>query len=128
MRIERPDQVWITSVPLANGFLYRAAILDGFNRYGIAWQRSNTRDGSFCVEGVDETLSPRRPELFNTNQRVPFTAAAWTRGEKEAPGIGPEISVMRELIYPGLLVSIGSPFAIETSLYDTATITRTTAT
>jgi putative transposase len=49
--IERADQVWstdITYVPLASGFMYLAAILDWFSRYGLAWRLSNTLDGFFC--------------------------------------------------------------------------------
>jgi putative transposase len=79
--IERPDQVWstdITYVPLASGFMYLAAILDWFSRYVIAWRLSNTLDGSFCLEMLEEALSGGRPEVFNTDQGVQFTAAAWT--------------------------------------------------
>jgi putative transposase len=79
--IQRPDQVWstdITYVPLAGGFMYLAAILDWFSRYVIAWRLSNTLDGSFCLEMLEEALSRGRPEVFNTDQGVQFTAAAWT--------------------------------------------------
>src|SRR5947209_11310788 len=79
--IERPDQVWstdITYVPLACGFLYLAAILDWFSRYVLAWRLSNTLDGSFCLEMLDEALSRGRPEVFNTDQGVQFTAEAFT--------------------------------------------------
>jgi putative transposase len=87
--IERPDQVWstdITYVPLACGFMYLAAILDWFSRYVIAWRLSNTLDGSFCLEMLDEALSGGKPEVFNTDQGVPFTAAAWT-GRLEKAGV-----------------------------------------
>lgn len=80
--IERPDQVWstdITYVPLASGFMYLAAIIDWFSRYVLAWRLSNTLDGSFCLEMLDEALSQGRPKVFNTDQGVQFTAAAWTR-------------------------------------------------
>jgi putative transposase len=79
--IERPDQVWstdITYVPLAHGFMYLAAIIDWFSRYVIAWRLSNTLDGSFCQEMLEEALSQGRPEVFNTDQGVQFTAQAWT--------------------------------------------------
>jgi putative transposase len=87
--IERPDQVWstdITYVPLASGFMYLAAILDWFSRYVLAWRLSNTLDGSFCLEMLDEALSHGRPEVFNTDQGVQFTAQAWT-GRLEAAGV-----------------------------------------
>ncbi len=89
VRIERPDQVWsadITYVPLRSGFMYLAATIDWYSRYVIAWRLSNTLDGSFCVEMLDQALSLGRPEVFNTDQGVQFTAAAWT-GKLEAAGV-----------------------------------------
>jgi len=89
VRIERPDQVWstdITYVPLAAGFMYLAAIIDWFSRYVLAWRLSNTLDGSFCLEMLDEALSRGKPEVFNTDQGVQFTAQAWT-GRLEAAGV-----------------------------------------
>ena len=71
VRIERPDQVWstdITYVPLAHGFMYLAAIIDWFSRYVLAWRLSNTLDGSFCLEMLEEALGRGRPEVFNTDQ------------------------------------------------------------
>jgi putative transposase len=87
--IRRPDQVWstdITYVPLACGFMYLAAIIDWFSRYVLAWRLSNTLDGSFCLEMLDEALSQGRPEVFNTDQGVQFTSAAWT-GRLESAGV-----------------------------------------
>src|SRR4051794_28376669 len=81
VRTERPDQVWstdITYVPLASGFMYLAAIIDWYSRYVLAWRLSNTLDGSFCLEMLEEALSRARPEVFNTDQGVQFTAQAWT--------------------------------------------------
>jgi putative transposase len=79
--ITRADQVWstdITYVPLRAGFMYLAAIIDWFSRYVIAWRLSNTLDGSFCLEMLDEALCCGRPEVFNTDQGVQFTAEAFT--------------------------------------------------
>ena len=87
--IERPDQVWstdITYVPLPCGFMYLAAIIDWFSRYVLAWRLSNTLDGSFCVEMLEEALSRGQPEVFNTDQGVQFTAQAWT-GRLESAGV-----------------------------------------
>jgi putative transposase len=81
VRIERPDHVWstdITYVPLPAGFMYLAAIIDWYSRYVLAWRLSNTLDGSFCQEMLDEALSSGRPEVFNTDQGVQFTAEAFT--------------------------------------------------
>lgn len=81
VRIERPDQVWstdITYVPLASGFMYLAAVIDWYSRYVLAWRLSNTLDGSFCLEMLEEALGLGRPEVFNTDQGVQFTAEAFT--------------------------------------------------
>jgi putative transposase len=79
--VERPDQVWsadITYVPLSAGFMYLAAILDWYSRYVIAWRLSNTLDGSFCMEMLEEALRHGRPDIFNTDQGVQFTAELFT--------------------------------------------------
>ena len=86
VKIERADQVWstdITYVPLPGGFMYLAAVIDWFSRYVIAWRLSNTLDGSFCLEMLEEALRSGKPEVFNTDQGVQFTArhsrVAWRR-------------------------------------------------
>jgi putative transposase len=89
VNIERPDQVWstdITYVGLPNGFMYLAAIIDWYSRYVIAWRLSNTLDGSFCLEMLEEALSLGKPEVFNTDQGAQFTARAWT-ARLEAAGV-----------------------------------------
>jgi putative transposase len=81
VRIDRPDQVWsadITYVPMAAGFMYLAATIDWYSRYVLAWRLSNTLDGAFCLDMLEEALSRGRPEVFNTDQGVQFTAQAWT--------------------------------------------------
>ena len=81
VKVERPDQVWstdITYVPLAKGFMYLAAVIDWYSRYVVAWRLSNTLDGSFCLEMLEEALALGRPEVFNTDQGVQFTAEAFT--------------------------------------------------
>jgi putative transposase len=87
--IERPDQVWsadITYVPLAMGFMYLAATIDWYSRYVISWRLSNTLDGAFCLDMLEEALCRGRPEVFNTDQGVQFTAEAWT-GRLQAAGV-----------------------------------------
>jgi len=71
--LERVDQVWsadITYVPLATGFMYLAAVIDWYSRYALAWRLSNTLDGSFCLDMLEEALSRGKPEVFNTDQGV----------------------------------------------------------
>jgi putative transposase len=89
VKVERKDQVWstdITYVPMVSGFMYLAAVIDWFSRYVIGWRLSNTLDGSFCLEMLDEALRGGRPEIFNTDQGVQFTAAAFT-GRLESAGV-----------------------------------------
>lgn len=79
--IDRVDQVWstdITYIPMPHGFMYLAAVIDWYSRYVLAWQLSNTLEGSFCLELLDTALGLGRPEIFNTDQGVQFTATAFT--------------------------------------------------
>jgi putative transposase len=79
--IERPDQVWssdITYVGLPGGFMYLTAVIDWYSRYVLSWELSNTLDGSFCIDALEEALARRRPEVFNTDQGTQFTAEAFT--------------------------------------------------
>ena len=81
LAVLRPDQVWatdITYIPMACGFMYLVAILDWYSRFVLAWRLSNTLEGAFCVEALEEALSWRRPEIFNSDQGVQFTSAAFT--------------------------------------------------
>jgi putative transposase len=81
VKIDRVDHVWstdITYVPLPSGFMYLAAVIDWYSRYVIAWRLSNTLDGLFCLDLLDEALAQGRPEVFNTDQGVQFTAEAFT--------------------------------------------------
>ncbi len=81
LKVLRPDQVWatdITYVPMACGFMYLVAILDWYSRFVVAWRLSNTLEGSFCVEALEEALSWRRPEIFNSDQGVQFTSTVFT--------------------------------------------------
>jgi putative transposase len=90
MAILRPDQVWasdITYVPMPQGWMYLAVVMDWHSRYVLSWRLSNTLDGSFCVEALDEALSTYgKPEIFNTDQGVQFTALAFT-GLLEQTGV-----------------------------------------
>jgi putative transposase len=89
VKVERRDQVWstdITYVPMPSGFMYLAAVIDWFSRYVIGWRLSNTLDGSFCLEMLEDALRTGKPEVFNTDQGAQFTAAAFT-GKLEAAGV-----------------------------------------
>jgi putative transposase len=87
--VERPGRVWsadITYLPLPAGFMYLAATIDWFSRYVVAWRLSNTLDGSFCQGMLEEALGRGTPEVFNTDQGVQLTAAAWA-GRLERAGV-----------------------------------------
>jgi putative transposase len=67
LQITRPDQVWasdITYIPLRHGFLYLTVVMDWFSRYVLAWRLSNTLEGSFCVEALEE--APKSSQRFST--------------------------------------------------------------
>ena len=63
---------------MRRGFLYLVAIMDWYSRYVIAWQLSNTLDGSFCLETLQLALQTGKPEIMNTDQGVQFTATTYT--------------------------------------------------
>ena len=87
--IDRVGQVWsadITYLPMASGFMYLAATIDWYSRYVVAWRLSNTLDGAFCRDMLDEALATGTPEVFNTDQGVQFTAGAWVE-RVEAAGV-----------------------------------------
>ena len=87
LAITHPNQVWstdITYIPMPHGFMYLVAIIDWYSRFVIAWQLSNTLDGSFCLETLLVALQQAQPEIFNTDQGVQFTAHAFIGALTEA--------------------------------------------
>jgi putative transposase len=89
VKIVRPNQVWssdITYVPMPQGWMYLTVVLDWFSRYVLSWRLSNTLDGQFCLEALEEALHGGTPEIFNTDQGVQYTAQAFT-GRLEMAGV-----------------------------------------
>jgi putative transposase len=88
--IDRPNQVWcadITYIPMAKGFVYLVAVMDWFSRRVLAWRVSITLETDFCVEALQEAMNRHgQPEIFNTDQGVQFTSAAFL-GELETLGV-----------------------------------------
>jgi putative transposase len=76
--ITLPNQVSamdITYIPMARGFIYLAAVLDGFTRRVLAWRLSITLEADFCIEAVEEALAKHgKPEIFNRDQGSQFTS------------------------------------------------------
>lgn len=68
------------------GYMYLVAIMDWYSRYVLAWRLSNTLDGLFCLEALRLALQGGRPDIFNTDQGIQFTAQTFT-GELEANDI-----------------------------------------
>jgi putative transposase len=84
--IERPDQVWstdITYIPMRDGFLYLAAVMDWFSRFVLSWELSNTMETGFCLAALDAAFRSGKPDLDNV-----FIERLWR-------------SLKYELIYPG---------------------------
>src|ERR1700733_929815 len=79
--IDRPNQVWcadITYIPMAKGFVYLVAVMDWFSRRVLSWRLSITMETDFCVDALREAMDRHgRPEIFNTDQGVQFTSAAF---------------------------------------------------
>jgi putative transposase len=79
--IDRPNQVWcadITYIPMAKGFVYLVAVMDWFSRRVLAWRLSIGMESDFCVEALVEAMERHgQPEIFNTDQGVQFTSAAF---------------------------------------------------
>ena len=83
VEVVRPNQVWaadITYLPMERGFMYLVAVMDWYSRHVLSWQVSNTLEGSFCVEALEDALRtwPKGPEIFNTDQGTQFTSLAFT--------------------------------------------------
>ena len=81
LTIDRPNQVWcadITYIPMAKGFVYLVAVMDWFSRRVLSWRGSITMETDFCVDALREaTERYGHPEIFNTDQGVQFTSAAF---------------------------------------------------
>ena len=80
--VTHPNHVWstdITYIRLARGFVYLVAVIDWYSRKVLAWRVSNTLEGAFCVEGLEDAVQRYGiPEIFNTDQGCQFTADAFT--------------------------------------------------
>ena len=88
--IDRPTQVWcadITYIPMAKGFVYLVAVMDWFSRRVLAWRLSISIETEFCVEALLDAMARHgQPDIFNTDQGVQFTSAAFV-DELETRGV-----------------------------------------
>ncbi len=58
--------------------MYLAAVMDWHTRYVLSWRLSNSLEGYFCIDALDEALSISTPEIFNTDQGSQFTSTRFT--------------------------------------------------
>jgi putative transposase len=81
VKIDSPNFVWsidITYIPVGQGFLYLAAIIDWYSRYVLSWRLSNTLDVTFCIDALEEALDKGCPGIFNSDQGSQFTSNEFT--------------------------------------------------
>lgn len=79
---ERANQFWemdITYIPMARGFVYLAAVLDGHRRRVLAHRVSITMESDFCVAALEESIARHgKPEIVNTDQGSQFSSLEFT--------------------------------------------------
>jgi putative transposase len=64
---------------MQRGFRYLIAIIDWATRKVLSWRLSNTMDGEFCIEALEEALLKfGQPESFNTDQGSQFISPRFT--------------------------------------------------
>ncbi len=81
----------MTYIPLAHGFVYLVAIMDGYSRRVLSWRVSTTQDVQCSLEALEEAMAAYgKPVIFNTDQGSQFTSVQWSGALKKA---GIEISM-----------------------------------
>jgi len=82
LTIDHANHVWasdVTYIPMASGFVYLTVILDWYSRKVLSWRLSNSLDGSFCVDALEEAIYRYgKPAIFNTDQGCQYTSEAFT--------------------------------------------------
>ena len=64
-RAERPNQLWVsdfTSVPIWQGWLYVAFVIDVFARRIVGWRTSSSMRTDFVLDALEQALYDRRPQ------------------------------------------------------------------
>ena len=80
LEITSVNQVWstdITYIPLRQGYMYLAAVMDWHSRYVLSWKLSNSLGSEFCVMALEAALRRGKPEIFNTDRDGQFTCCIW---------------------------------------------------
>jgi putative transposase len=66
--------------------MFLAAVIDWHSRFVLSPRLSDTLDGRFRLEALEAAMGGGRPEVFNTDQGLQFTARAFT-GRLEEAGV-----------------------------------------
>lgn len=72
-----PNHIWgidITYIPLRQGWMYLAAVLDWYSRYVVSWVLDQTLAVSLVLEAVDQALEKAVPVIWNSDQGSQFTS------------------------------------------------------
>lgn len=77
---------------MAYGYMYLVAVMDGWSRYVLGWQLSNSQEAEFCVRAWEASLELGHgvPLISNTDQGSPFTSEAFLDAVESA---GTEVSM-----------------------------------
>jgi transposase InsO family protein len=98
MAVTRPNQVWladITYIRILTGFMYLAAILDGWSRKVIGYAISTAINTSLTLEALEMAIVGRDPDpgvIHHSDQGVQYASAEYV---EELKGHGFEISMAR---------------------------------
>ena len=56
----------MTYLPMHGGFLYLVVVMDGFSRFVISWELSNTMETGFCLMALEAAFHFGQPEIWNS--------------------------------------------------------------
>ena len=71
----------ITCIPMPRGFVYPAAVMDGYSRKVLAGRVSTTLDVHFCREVMEEAITRySTPEIVNTDQGLQCPPGPYING------------------------------------------------
>ena len=84
LKVERPNQVWvsdITYIRIGNkGYAYLVGIMDLYSRKLLSWRLSNSLSVNFLEECFLEAVSKYGfPEIFNSDQGSQYTSERFTK-------------------------------------------------
>lgn len=69
---------------LEHGWMYLAAVIDGYSRYIVRWELDQTLEIDFVLKATKTALGQAKPEIWNSDQGSHFTSPQYTDILKEA--------------------------------------------